>query len=89
MPKVRRPANLEKDDIVRAYIAKGQARLGLKNEEIATKMHTTRQTLKNKYDRPGTFTLSELRELQDILKLTDVEKASMILGADVAQVIKS
>lgn len=78
MPKVRQTDNQIKDNVVRGYLAKGQAIQGLSDSEVAVKIHTTRQTYQNKKRRPSTFTLCELRSLKSCLKLTDEEIAQFL-----------
>lgn len=78
MPKLKETAEQHKDNLVRAYIAKNMALYGFKDEQIAVKLHCTRQTFQSKKKRPETFILRELRKLCTILKLKDEEKALFI-----------
>lgn len=73
MPRVRQPDSKVKDDLVRGYLAKGQAIQGLSDEQVAIKLHCDRTTYQRKKKRPVTFTLGELRKLCEILKISNEE----------------
>lgn len=89
MPKVKRTDQQEQDAITRSYVAKGMAREKITYEQLGVKMHSSRQTQKNKFDRPNTYTLGELRDLKGILHLSDAEFTSLILGIEVMQVVRA
>lgn len=78
MPKLKETDEQQKDNVTRAHLAYYQELYKLSDEDIAIKMHCTRQTYQNKKKRPNTFTLGELRRLCKILKITDEAKVSIM-----------
>lgn len=55
------------DAELRGEIARFLAAKSLKMEELATLVHMTRATLYNRYKRPETFSLTELRWLLAVI----------------------
>lgn len=78
MPKVKPPQMEEKNRIVRSIIAKHKELEGLKDKDIAKRLPGTIQTFQNKFKRPETFTLWELRLVCDILKIPVEERGLML-----------
>jgi hypothetical protein len=78
LPKLKETEEQQMDNLTRAYLAYYQELYSLSDEEVAIKMHCTRQTYQNKKRRPDTFTLKELRKLCKVLKLTDEAKTSIM-----------
>lgn len=78
MPRLKESPDKQKDNLVRAYIAKNQALYGMSDEEVAIKIHCTKRTFQNKKKRPATFTLGELRRLCDAIKLSEEEKSQFM-----------
>lgn len=78
MPKLKEAEDVQKDRIVRAYIAKNMELYNLNDEQVAIKLRCTKRTFQNKKKRPETFTLGELRKLCATLKLSSEEKSLII-----------
>ena len=77
MPRVKQTAEQELDNITRGCILKGEQTAVLSDEQIATKLHFTSRTYRNKKKRPETFTLGEFRKLVKMLKLTELDLKEM------------
>lgn len=78
MSKVKVSETEEKNRHVRACIAKNMELYGLKDEDVAIKLHVTKRTFQNKRKRPETFTLKEMRTLITILKLSESDRLQLI-----------
>ena len=78
MPKIKLSEQEEKNRKVRACIAKHMELNGLDDETVAIKLHVTKRTFQNKKKRPGTFTLTELRKLVDILKISESDRLELV-----------
>lgn len=77
MPRLRPTETELRSRCVRATISRNMELYGLSEDQIASKIHTTKRTVQNKRKRPETFTLEELWTLSDVLKFTDEEKQKM------------
>lgn len=78
VPKLKESDQLQKDRLVRAYIAKNMELYILNDEQIGAKLGCTKRTFQNKKKRPETFTLRELRKLCVVIKLSDEEKSCIL-----------
>ncbi len=78
MPKIKLSEQEEKDRRARACIAKNMELNGLNDESVAIKLRVTKRTFQNKKKRPGTFTLTELRKLVDILKISESDRLELV-----------
>lgn len=75
MPRLKESADQQKDNMIRAYIAKNKTLTQLTDDEISMKLHITRNTYYLKRKKPSTFTLGEIRRLIEVLKFSEEEKA--------------
>ena len=82
MPKLKPGIQEERNRIVRSCIRGNQERYGVSDDQLASRIGVVTRTVQNRRDRPENFTLKELQEANQILKLTPVQAASMILGRD-------
>lgn len=82
MPKMKTSEQEEANRIIRACVAAGMERQAINDEGLAIRLGVSRETIRNKRNRPETFTARELRQLSRILKFTPVQAASVVLGRD-------
>jgi hypothetical protein len=77
MPKLKQSDTEIRNAIRRKHILGNQAKAGLGDEEIATKLHFIKRTFQNKLGQPDTFTMKELTKMFDVLKFSDAEIVEM------------
>jgi len=80
MPKIKPDSKEEARRVARACISHNMERYGLKDEQVALKLHMATRSLRNRRDSPEKFTLEELWSAAQTLKLTPVQAASIVLG---------
>ena len=76
MAKLKPGIQEERNRIVRSCIRGNQERYGISDDLLAKRIGVVTRTVQNRRDRPENFTLNQ------ILKFTPVQAASMILGRD-------
>lgn len=82
MPRLKPSEQEEANRIIRAALSAGMERQALDNEQLASRMGITPQTIRSKRRRPETITVDELRRLSRLLKFTPIQAASIVLGRD-------
>ena len=80
MPKLKPDPREEARRVVRACLANNMALYNLEDEQVALKLQMVPKTLRNKRNRPETFTLAELWGAAQTLKFSPVQAASIVLG---------
>lgn len=84
MPKTK-PTDLErKRRIARSIIIGRMERNGLKDDEVAARLHCTSRTIRTRQSKPDSLRLDELWTLCNMLKMTDQEIVQMIRGREEA-----
>lgn len=78
MPKLKETEEQQKNNLIRAFIAKNMIIYNLSDEQVAIKIRCAKRTFQSKKKRPETFTLGELRRLCIALKLSDEEKLLIV-----------
>ena len=68
------------NDYVRSIIARQKELLRLTDAQIAKKIGITRPTLQSRLREPEDFSLGELRELITVLKLTQEDGLTILVG---------
>lgn len=80
MPKLKPSDKEEKCRIVRACIAGNMSLQDLDNGYIAARIGLTEKTVRSRREHPETFSLDELWKLNQMLKPTPFQAASIMLG---------
>ncbi len=74
MPKIYLTEQAKHDELLLGNIRAQQARLRLRNQDVAQKMGINRNTYGRRLKCPGTFTRDELNRLFSILRFTDEQR---------------
>lgn len=82
MPRLKPSEQEEASRIIRANIAYGMERQHTDNKELAIRLGVDPKTIRNKINRPDTFTFRELRTVAKALKFTPIQAASILLGRE-------
>lgn len=83
MPKLK-PSKLEESRrVVRSCIAGNMELYGVKNKDLAARTGRGYSTISFRLRNPETYTLGDLWAMQDSLKLTPMQAASLILGKQI------
>jgi|GEM_PF-5071644 len=81
MPKLKQSDTEIRNAIRKKHILGNQAKAGLGDEEIATKLHMIKRTFQLRVKRPDTFTMKELIKMFQILKFSEKEIVEMFKEA--------
>lgn len=80
MPKLKPTDTEQAKRIVRSCIASGQQLRAVDNNTLSVKLGISDQTLRNRLNDPGSFTLDELWRIQRALSLNPIQCASIASG---------
>lgn len=82
MPKLKISESEQRKRTAGGIIEKRMRQSGYDVDSLAVRMHFCTQTMRNKLNRPETFTLGELWQLCDILKVNDLERCVLLGGQE-------
>lgn len=82
MPRLKPSDQEAANRIIRSCITGNMDRQGISKTELARHLNIADCTMRNKLDKPDTFTARELYRASKVLKFTPFQAASIILGRE-------